>query len=53
VRSFWCAPWQQVRIFEEIFGLFQDAHFRKLLRTFEQLAHLRQGVGPAPGAVRA
>jgi hypothetical protein len=42
-----------VRIFEGISGIIQDAHFRKLLRTFEQVAHLRQGLGPAPGAVLA
>jgi hypothetical protein len=30
-----------VRIFEEISGLFQDAHFSKVLRTFEGVAHLR------------
>jgi hypothetical protein len=41
VRSFSCAPWKQVRIFEEILGLFQDAHFSKTLRIFEQSAHLR------------
>jgi len=32
-----------VRIFEGIFGVFQDAHFRNTVRTFEQGAHLRQG----------
>jgi hypothetical protein len=41
VRSFRCAPWKGLRIFEENIGLFQDAHFRKLLRIFEQVAHLR------------
>jgi hypothetical protein len=41
MRSFSCAPWKRVRIFEEISELFQDAHFRRMLRTFEQLAHLR------------
>jgi len=30
-----------VRIFEGIIGVFQDAHFSKRLRIFEQGAHLR------------
>jgi hypothetical protein len=42
MRSFPCAPWKRVRIFERILGVFQDAHFRKSLRTFEPLAHLRR-----------
>src|SRR5580698_4888270 len=41
MRTFRCAPWKRVRIFEGISGLFQDAHFSKTLRTFEQTAHLR------------
>jgi len=35
MRSFSCAPWKTVRIFEEISGLFQDAHFSKMVRIFE------------------
>jgi hypothetical protein len=53
VRSFPCASWKRLRIFEEILGIFQDAHFRKPVRIFEEGAHLRQGLGPAPGAVDA
>jgi hypothetical protein len=30
-----------VRIFEGISGIFQDAHFQKMLRIFEHPAHLR------------
>jgi hypothetical protein len=45
---FSCAPWKRVRIFEEISGVFQDAHFRKVVRTFEPRAHLRQGVALDP-----
>jgi hypothetical protein len=41
VRSFRCAPWKRVRIFEGIIGIFQDAHFSKTVRTFEPRAHLR------------
>jgi hypothetical protein len=33
--QFSCASWKKVRIFEEIFGLFQDAHFSKMVRIFE------------------
>jgi len=51
--TFWCAPWKRVRIFEGIVGIFQDAHFSKSVRIFEGRAHLRQGLGPAPGAVDA
>ena len=46
VCAFLCAPWKRVRIFEEIIGLFQVAHFSKTVRIFEQVAHLRQGLGP-------
>jgi hypothetical protein len=42
VRSFACAPWKQVRIFEEIVGVLQDAHFPKGLRTYGPGAHLRR-----------
>jgi hypothetical protein len=35
VRSFLCAPWKRLRIFEGIIGVFQDAHFRKPVRIFE------------------
>jgi hypothetical protein len=42
VRSFSCAPWKRVRIFEGIVGVFQDAHFPKWLRIFESGAHLRR-----------
>ena len=49
VRSFACASWKWVRIFEGIFGVFQDAHLANMLRTFEQCAHLRRAVaGPWP-----
>jgi hypothetical protein len=37
-----------VRIFEGIVGIFQDAHFSKSLRTFEQRAHLRRAVALHP-----
>jgi hypothetical protein len=52
VRSFWCAPWKRVRIFEEISGVFQDAHFSKSVRIFERCALLRQGTAldPVPWA---
>jgi hypothetical protein len=40
---FLCASWKRVRIFEEIIGIFQDAHFSKPVRIFERGAHLRQG----------
>ena len=43
-----------VRIFEGIVGIFQDAHFSKRLRTFEQRAHLRRASAlgyPLAGAV--
>jgi hypothetical protein len=53
MRSFVCASWKKVRIFEGISGVFQDAHFSKEVRIFEWGAHLRQGLGPAPGAVLA
>jgi hypothetical protein len=42
-----------VRIFEGILGVFQDAHFSKRLRIFEQGAHLRRPVAlgyPLAGA---
>jgi hypothetical protein len=42
-----------VSIFEEIVGVFQDAHFIEKLSIFEAGEHLRQGLGPAPGAVLA
>jgi hypothetical protein len=38
---FSCAPWKSVRIFEGISGIFQDAHFQKMLPIFEHPAHLR------------
>jgi hypothetical protein len=41
VRSFSCAPWKRVRIFEGIIEVFQDAHFSKRVRIFEPSAHLR------------
>jgi hypothetical protein len=37
-----------VRIFEQISGVFQDAHFSKTVRIFEQRAHLRQGTALDP-----
>jgi hypothetical protein len=44
-----------VRIFEEIFGVFQDAHFSKPVRIFEWAAHLRSRASalgyPLAGAV--
>jgi len=43
MRSFRCAPWKRLRIFEGILGIFQDAHFSKLVRIFEGRAHLRSG----------
>jgi hypothetical protein len=49
VRNFACASWKWVRIFEGIFGVFQDAHLPNMLRTFEQCAHLRRAMaGPWP-----
>jgi hypothetical protein len=36
-----------VRTFEEISGIFQDAHFRVCLRIFEWGAHLRTSQGTA------
>jgi hypothetical protein len=50
MRSFWCAPWKRVRIFEGILGVFQDAHFSKPVRIFEQRAHLRSRAGPCTPA---
>jgi hypothetical protein len=46
--SFRCASWKRVRIFEGISGVFQDAHFSKTVRIFEQRAHLRQGTALDP-----
>ena len=40
--QFSCAPWTKVSIFEGISGVFQDAHFRERVRTFEPGAHLRR-----------
>jgi hypothetical protein len=40
--TFRCAPWKQVRTFEGILGVFQDAHFSKTVSIFEQGAHLRR-----------
>jgi hypothetical protein len=37
----WCAPWKRLRTFEEICGVFQDAHLVEGLRIFEAGAHLR------------
>jgi hypothetical protein len=48
MRSFSCAPWKSVRIFEGIVGIFQDAHFSKTMRIFEPSAHLRQGTALDP-----
>jgi hypothetical protein len=52
LRSFSCASWKRVRIFEEISGVFQDAHFSKMVRIFEHRAHLRQA-GPRPSGTRS
>jgi hypothetical protein len=46
MRTFRCAPWKRVRIFEGIIEVFQDAHSSKTVRIFEEVAHLRQGLGP-------
>src|SRR5580700_7218678 len=46
VRSFSCAPWKRVRIFEENIGIFQDAHFSNPVRIFEGGAHLRTRAPP-------
>jgi hypothetical protein len=55
MRSFRCAPWKRVRIFEGISGIFQDAHFLKPVRIFEWAAHLRSRASalgyPLAGAV--
>lgn len=42
MRTFGCAPCKRVRIFEETSELFQDAHSRTKLHTFERRAHLRR-----------
>jgi hypothetical protein len=52
MRSFTCAPWKRLRIFEGIVGVFQDAHFRKIVRIFEGGAHLRRPILNPKNATR-
>jgi hypothetical protein len=33
--QFYVRNFEKLRIFEEIIGIFQDAHFPKMVRTFE------------------
>jgi hypothetical protein len=42
MRSFRCAPCKRLSIFEEISGVFQDAHFPETVSTFEGGEHLRR-----------
>jgi hypothetical protein len=51
VRTFSCAPWKRVRIFEEIVGVFQDAHFRKPCASSKGVRTFEPGRRPGPGAV--
>jgi hypothetical protein len=48
VRNFACASSQQLRIFEGIIGIFQDAHRHNPLTIFEFGAHLRRALALHP-----
>jgi hypothetical protein len=43
LRSFRCASWKRVRIFEGISGIFQDAHFQKMVRIFDEVRIFEAG----------
>jgi hypothetical protein len=51
VLTFSCAPWKRVRIFEEIVGIFQDAHFRKPCASSKGVRTFEPGLCPGSGAL--